>query len=92
MNKYHTSAVFYVPPKMTKFEVKEYLTKIYNVSVKRVRTANFLGLTIFTARVFICFILCSGKWQRFYGKRRVISYKRRDFKKAYVLLEKPENL
>jgi ribosomal protein L23 len=43
VNKFHTSAVFYVPPKMTKFEVKEYLTKIYNVSVKSVRTANFLG-------------------------------------------------
>lgn len=28
---------------MTKFEVREYLTKIYDVSVKEVRTANMLG-------------------------------------------------
>ena len=31
-----------------------------------------------------------GKWNRFYGKRQLISYKRRDFKKAYVQLDKPK--
>lgn len=36
-------AVFYVPPKMTKFEVKEYLTKIYSCDVLKVNTANYLG-------------------------------------------------
>jgi Ribosomal protein L23 len=36
-------ALLYVPPKMTKTEVKEYLTKIYNVNVLDVMTANFLG-------------------------------------------------
>ena len=36
-------AVLYVPPKMTKTEVKEYLTKIYNVSVLEVMTSNLLG-------------------------------------------------
>jgi ribosomal protein L23 len=36
-------ALLYVPPKMTKTEVKEYLTKIYNVNVLAVMTANFLG-------------------------------------------------
>ena len=36
-------AVLYVPPKMTKTEVKEYLTKIYNVSVLEVMTAYLLG-------------------------------------------------
>ena len=35
--------MLYVPPKMTKTEVKEYLTKIYNVSVLQVMTSNFLG-------------------------------------------------
>ena len=36
-------AVFRVQPEMTKHEVKEYLTKIYNLPVQRVMTANFDG-------------------------------------------------
>ncbi|CAM9929556.1 unnamed protein product [Discosporangium mesarthrocarpum] len=36
-------AAFRVPPKMTKWEVKEYLWKIYNVPVKKVTTQNFEG-------------------------------------------------
>lgn len=36
-------ASFYVPPKMTKHEIKEYLTKIYKVDVTNVNTALFLG-------------------------------------------------
>jgi large subunit ribosomal protein L23 len=36
-------ATLFVPPKMTKTEVKEYLTKIYNVSVLDVMTSNFMG-------------------------------------------------
>ena len=36
-------AVFRVLPKMTKHEVKEYLTKIYNLPVVQVRTQNYLG-------------------------------------------------
>lgn len=36
-------AVFRVLPKMTKHEVKEYLTKIYNLPVAEVRTQNYLG-------------------------------------------------
>jgi large subunit ribosomal protein L23 len=36
-------AVFKVPPSMTKHEVKEYLTKIYQLPVQRVMTANFAG-------------------------------------------------
>jgi large subunit ribosomal protein L23 len=62
------TALFHIPPSMTKFEVKEYLTKIYNVPVESVATANFLG-----------------KWKRLYGKRRQISYKRRNIKKATVI-------
>mmetsp|Transcript_45164 Transcript_45164/g.101981 ORF Transcript_45164/g.101981 Transcript_45164/m.101981 type:complete len:100 (-) Transcript_45164:176-475(-) len=34
-------AVFKIQPRMTKHEVKEYLTKIYDLPVKRVMTANF---------------------------------------------------
>lgn len=36
-------AIFRVPPKMTKWEVREYLTKIYDVPVKKVMTQNFDG-------------------------------------------------
>lgn len=43
VNKFYTSAVFHVPPKMTKFEVSEYLTKIYNVTVTNVQTVNVQG-------------------------------------------------
>lgn len=32
-----------VPPAMTKTEVREYLTKIYNIPVINVTTANFAG-------------------------------------------------
>eukprot|EP00934_Nitzschia_sp_Nitz4_P000077 Nitzschia sp. Nitz4//scaffold51_size120721//67367//67732//NITZ4_003733-RA/size120721-processed-gene-0.156-mRNA-1//-1//CDS//3329553880//77//frame0 len=36
-------ATFRVLPKMTKHEVKEYLTKIYGLPVKKVNTQNYLG-------------------------------------------------
>jgi len=36
-------ATFRVPPKMTKHEIKEYLTKIYNLPVRKVNTMNYLG-------------------------------------------------
>lgn len=36
-------AIFRVLPKMTKHEIKEYLTKIYNLPVKKVNTINYLG-------------------------------------------------
>ena len=35
--------VFRVAKSMTKLDIKEYLTKIYNVRVTRVNTANVLG-------------------------------------------------
>eukprot|EP00605_Chrysophyceae_sp_TOSAG23-4_P003019 GSChrysophyteH1.ASY1.ANO1.3324.1 assembled CDS len=52
---------------MTKTEVKEYLSKIYDIPVISVTTTNM-----------------QGKWKRLYGKRSIISYKRRNFKKATV--------
>jgi large subunit ribosomal protein L23 len=67
-------ALLHVPPSMTKFEISQYLTKIYNVPVNKVMTANFLG-----------------KWKRFYGKRRIISYKRRNYKTALVYYDKPKD-
>ena len=36
-------AVFKIAPSMTKHEVREYLTKIYQLPVQRVMTANFAG-------------------------------------------------
>ena len=36
-------AAFRVVPKMTKHEVKEYLTKIYNLPIVKVRTMNYMG-------------------------------------------------
>jgi ribosomal protein L23 len=41
-------AVFKVAPSMTKHEVREHLTKIYDLPVQRVMTANFAG-------AFVCF-------------------------------------
>ncbi len=37
------TATFRVLPKMTKHEVKEYLTKIYEMPVKKVNTINYMG-------------------------------------------------
>lgn len=36
-------ATFRVLPRMTKHEIKEYLTKIYGLPVTKVNTANYLG-------------------------------------------------
>ena len=36
-------AILYVPPSMTKHEIKEYLTKVYNVPVIKVNTINYHG-------------------------------------------------
>ena len=36
-------ATFRVMPKMTKHEIREYLTKIYGLPVQKVNTANYLG-------------------------------------------------
>ena len=46
--------MLYVPPKMTKTEVKEYLTKIYNVSALQVMTSNFLGNNTHHSAIYCC--------------------------------------
>lgn len=53
------TAQFRVLPKMTKHEVKEYLTKIYGLPVTEVRTQNYMGKRM---RIF-------GKRQVVYAKR-----------------------
>lgn len=52
MNRKPPQALLYVPPAMTKTEVKEYLTKIYGVNVLAVMTANFLGKIIFLSSLY----------------------------------------
>eukprot|EP00558_Chaetoceros_sp_UNC1202_P008484 CAMPEP_0197239154 /NCGR_PEP_ID=MMETSP1429-20130617/5666_1 /TAXON_ID=49237 /ORGANISM="Chaetoceros sp., Strain UNC1202" /LENGTH=101 /DNA_ID=CAMNT_0042698515 /DNA_START=140 /DNA_END=445 /DNA_ORIENTATION=- len=37
------TATFRVQPKMTKHEIKEYLTKIYDLPVTKVNTINYAG-------------------------------------------------
>ena len=74
---------------MTKFEINQYLTKIYNVAVSNVNTENVLGntiisLTTITSHTFNTITIIAGKWKRLYGKKRVVSYKRRTFKRAIV--------
>ena len=64
------TAMFRVLPKMTKHEIKEYLTNIYELPVAKVRTMNYMG-----------------KRKRATGKRKVIYYKYRDFKKAIVTFD-----
>eukprot|EP00545_Synedropsis_sp_CCMP1620_P002324 CAMPEP_0119014452 /NCGR_PEP_ID=MMETSP1176-20130426/9780_1 /TAXON_ID=265551 /ORGANISM="Synedropsis recta cf, Strain CCMP1620" /LENGTH=108 /DNA_ID=CAMNT_0006967633 /DNA_START=181 /DNA_END=507 /DNA_ORIENTATION=+ len=64
------TAIFRVLPKMTKHEVKEYLTKLYDLPVAKVRTMNYMG-----------------KRKRATGKRKVMYYKYRDFKKAVVTFD-----
>ena len=48
-------AVFYVKPSMTKWEVREYLTKIYNMDILKVETALHLGAVV-TAWVVSCIL------------------------------------
>lgn len=58
-NKTPPQALLHVPPAMTKHEITEYLTKIYDVDVTKVMTANFLGVHLFH---FPC--LKNVHWQR----------------------------
>lgn len=44
LNKKPAQALLHIPPSMTKTEVKEYLTKIYDIPVLSVSTTNMLGV------------------------------------------------
>lgn len=65
-----STASFRVLPRMTKHEIKEYLTKIYGLKVKKVTTLNY-----------------EGKRKRAIGKQKVVYYKYRDYKKAFVTFD-----
>lgn len=64
------TAIFRVLPKMTKHEIKEYVSKIYELPVTQVRTMNYMG-----------------KRKRASGKRKLVFFKYRDFKKAVVTFD-----
>jgi ribosomal protein L23 len=94
-NKAPPQALLHVPPAMTKHEITEYLTKIYDVDVTKVMTANFLGEFSYSSSavalsdgLWPLFTLLPGKWKRFYGKRKILSYKRRNYKTALVYYDK----
>ena len=65
------TATFRVLPRMTKHEIKEYLSKIYDLPVTNVNTMNY-----------------AGKRKRAMGRKKVIYYKYRDFKKAIVTFDR----
>ena len=77
-------AVFQIPKSMTKTEVKQYLTKIYDMDVKHVNTVNFLG-TWHTISPNVRFVQHSDKTvSRAMALRKAKAYKRPNTKRAYV--------
>lgn len=48
-------AVFRVAPAMNKLEIREYLTKIYGLSVRKVMTANLAG----RRKRYVCMFGCA---------------------------------
>ena len=64
-------ATFRVLPRMTKHEIREYLTKIYGLPVTKVNTMNYLG-----------------KRKNVMGRKKVIRFKYKDFKKAIVSFDR----
>lgn len=66
-------ATFRVLPRMTKHEIKEYLTQIYDLPVRKVNTSNYLG---------------KRKVVRGNHSSQVIRYKYKDFKKAVVSFDR----
>jgi hypothetical protein len=61
-NKAPPQALLHVPPAMTKHEITEYLTKIYDVDVTKVMTANFLGEFSYSSSAVV---LSDGLWPLF---------------------------
>jgi ribosomal protein L23 len=90
-NKPNNQAVFRVAPKMTKNDIKEYLTKVYSYDVKMVHTLNYEGHISYprvrgSRSLTACFLDWAGKMKRA-GAGRMMgrhAYKERDWKKAYV--------
>jgi len=51
-------AVFRVAPAMNKLEIREYLTKIYGLSVRKVMTANLAGRRKRYLLAYVCVYVC----------------------------------
>ena len=91
--------VFRVEPHYTKHEIKEYLTKVYDLPVTKVNTMNYEGTciprdvyTLMCTRVSLplsvlsCLVLMvTGKFKRAFRGRYV--YKEKDWKKAIVTVK-----
>lgn len=54
-------AVFRVAPAMNKLEIREYLTKIYGLSVRKVMTANLAG----RRKRYVCAWVCKYCYEEF---------------------------
>ena len=72
-----------------KVETANFLGKPWRISFVWISCRTPLLNTLFSLILF--YILCScyvhlatGRWKRFYGKKKIVAYKRRNFKKAYV--------
>ncbi|KAJ8544460.1 hypothetical protein ON010_g11805 [Phytophthora cinnamomi] len=88
--------VFRVEPHYTKHEIKEYLTKVYDLPVAKVNTMNYEGASACSlpalGYVGVAYALCIcaccgwvGKFKRAFRGRYV--YKEKDWKKAIVTLK-----
>lgn len=88
--------VFRVEPNYTKHEIKEYLTKVYNLPVLKVNTMNYEGASVYrygwcSMRVAngVLAVLVkphfAGKFKRAFRGKYV--YKEKDFKKAIVTIK-----
>ena len=59
-------AVFKVPPKMNKFDIKEYLSSVYQLPVKKVNTANYDGKLKLGSRQFRGKYFRTKSWKKAY--------------------------
>jgi len=79
-----SKATFHVPKSMTKTEVKEYLTKIYDMDVKSVNTVNTLGQ--WRTLPIQASLVNSSKTKQLRASvlPKLKSYRRPNMKRAYV--------
>mgnify|MGYP003987897215 CR=1 FL=1 len=79
-----SQATFTIPKKMTKTEVKEYLTKIYSMDVQQVNTVNMIGKWMSINQQASLVNSSKTKIQRAQILPRVKAYKRPNIKRAFV--------
>jgi ribosomal protein L23 len=79
-----SKATFNVPKSMTKTEVKEYLSKIYEMDVQKVNTVNMIGSWKTIAMQASIVNNSKIKVMRAQLLPRIKAYKRPNVKRAYV--------